>query len=295
MEKSDTARWWRLTTQIADDVETLTLLAMENGAGGCQIIDGNSALVFVNGGRTAAESVSNFLLANGASSVAIVPEAEINWVARCQEVWQPIKVGQICVVPIVDRDTITLDQTPEAPDLIHEIRLIPNTAFGTGHHESTQQILKLLQHPRFAVRPPADVFDIGTGTGVLAFAASLLFPTATVVALDVDPGSVERAVENRQLNPKCTGVKFLGGTFDERFHKFDLITANIYAEILIDYEPLFFSHLNAGGVLILAGILDELAPQLEQIFAVRFKLLEKLSQGEWMAYLMEKKYGEEVK
>ena len=278
--------WWRLTTK-ANDVESLTLLALENGAGGCHVVSDDLAIVYVQGANEAAQNVRTFLLQHGASEVAIESEPEVNWVARCNEIWQPVTIGHIRVTPVVDPDAPTI-ANPTTDDVL-EIRLVPNTAFGTGHHESTQQIIELLQDERLAVVSPKSILDVGTGTGVLAFAAALLFPKASVSALDVDPRSVARALENRELNPRCKHVSLLDGTFDDRFGQVELITANIYAEILCDYEPLFYSHLSNHGHLILAGVLDDLAEELESTFARRFLTLKSSHVGEWMGYLMQRK------
>lgn len=282
------SNWWRLTTR-ADDVESLTLLALENGAAGSHLISDQIAAVFVNGTEESAQAIRDFMLTQGATEVTLESEPEINWVARCNEIWQPIQVGRIRVTPIVDPETLNLNATPTPANDVLEIKLVPNTAFGTGHHESTQQILQLLQDPRLVAAAPGEFFDLGTGTGVLAFAAALLYPEGKVSALDIDPRSVARARENHALNPSCRNVTLHEGTFDDRFGQFDTITANIYAEILCDYEPLFYSHLKSTGHLILAGILEEFASDVEITFADRFLTLERQQSGEWFSYLLRKR------
>jgi ribosomal protein L11 methyltransferase len=131
--------------------------------------------------------------------------------------------------------------------------------FGTGHHESTHAALELLQSAEVSELSPQKIFDLGTGSGILAIAAQLLYSEATIVGNDIDEAALNNAAENAAING-CSTIEFITGSLpDPRLPAkgFDLILANIYAEALCSLEEEIHKLSKPGGLLILAGIFGD--------------------------------------
>jgi len=128
----------------------------------------------------------------------------------------------------------------------------PGMAFGTGHHETTKACLQLIE--RFSKNSPKDRFlDVGTGTGILAIAASRLGFKA-VVGVDIDPLAIDAAKRNAELN-SLQNVEIKEGTIAGVYGSFDMIAANLMSEVLIRIAPEIASRLNHTGIAILSGML----------------------------------------
>ncbi len=181
------------------------------------------------------------------------------------------------IEPIEDADWVTMSQAGLAP--ICEGRFVVHTAshpapappggraflieagraFGTGHHETTAGCLGMLD-ALASDNSFADIVDLGTGTGLLAFAASELWPAAHVLATDIDPIAIEvtrinmaaNAIEHVELRV-ADGAQDLGASADSQF---DLIIANILAGPLIAMAPEIAAIAAPSAVIILAGLLE---------------------------------------
>jgi ribosomal protein L11 methyltransferase len=129
------------------------------------------------------------------------------------------------------------------------------------------------------------LFDVGTGTGILAIAAALLVPGSRVVAIDVDSQAVEVARENIAINSLSGSIELRAGQPRElAAEKFDVIVANLTAEVIIDLVADLTQCLALGGRLILSGILSELAIDVERALgAGGFTVTERRVVGEWCA------------
>ncbi|GLV49041.1 ribosomal protein L11 methyltransferase [Thermus sp. LT1-2-5] len=161
-----------------------------------------------------------------------------------------------------------------------EIPLViePGMAFGTGHHETTRlALMALARH----LAPGERVLDLGTGSGILAIAAAKL--GAEAVGVDIDPSVLPQAEENARLN----GVfaRFLEGSLEEALPlgPFDLLVANLFAELHQAFAPRYGEALAPGGRLLLTGILKEKAPLVrEALRDAGFFPLEEAEEGEWV-------------
>lgn len=169
-----------------------------------------------------------------------------NWAARSQASLRAITAGRLIVAPPWDLPT-----TPPDP----EGRLIviqPSMGFGTGHHATTRLCLEALQQLPLAGQR---VVDVGTGSGVLAIAASLL-GAAQVVGLDDDPDAVRSARESLALNPAATVELGVADLRESPPGRFDIVLANLTGALLVSAAP----HLRAlgvpGGRFVLSGFLD---------------------------------------
>jgi len=154
-------------------------------------------------------------------------------------------------------------------------------AFGTGTHETTRLCLEEIErHWR-----GGSLLDVGTGTGILAIAAALLAPGSRVVAIDVDPQAVEVARENLAINGVANSVELSEGQ-PRKFagQQFDLVVANLTAEVIVEMIDDLDRCLAAEGLMILSGILGVFAQDVERALAAsRLKVTERREAGEWVA------------
>lgn len=154
----------------------------------------------------------------------------------------------------------------------------PGMAFGTGHHETTRLALSALARH---LRPGERVLDLGTGSGILAIAAAKLGGKA--LGVDIDETVLPQAEENARRNG--AGVCFLPGSLEEALPHgpFDLLVANLFAELHRELAPLYPKALAPGGRLLLTGILLEKASLVKEAMAREgFSLLEEEREGEWV-------------
>jgi ribosomal protein L11 methyltransferase len=164
-------------------------------------------------------------------------------------------------------------------------------AFGTGQHATTSGCLAALDKLQRGGKAFANVADIGTGTGLLAFAAVALWPEARVIATDIDPVAIDVARDNAAINRVTlghAGGELLLGVADGMDSPllaarapFDLIVANILAGPLIELAPDFAKALAPGGTVVLAGLLDGQADGVIGAYEeLGLKLAERGS-GQW--------------
>ncbi|GEM85319.1 50S ribosomal protein L11 methyltransferase [Meiothermus hypogaeus] len=159
------------------------------------------------------------------------------------------------------------------------ILLEPGMAFGTGHHETTRMALEALAE---RVEPDMRVLDLGTGSGILAIGAAML--GAQAVGVDIDPAVIPQASENAKLNQ--VKVSFDLGSLDDVEGPFDLVVANLYAELHAYFAPKYRGLFGICGTLILSGILLEREALVrEALEASAFALLARRQEGEWVCLI----------
>ena len=280
-------RWWRahLSCENSDDTAGAV---MALGAGGVEIASATELYAFLHGTPEERDQFRDQLetLTLTCRSISEVPEQ--NWVQRCDELWDSVQIGKLTVTPI-------LEESKAAPNTdMTELRLCPGTGFGTGHHATTTLALELLQHPSVTERSPKSALDVGTGSGILAIAYHLLYQTECD-AIDTDADALVNATENLRLNGITDAVRLLEGQLSDHFetrhfNTYDLVLANIYAEVLCQLEPLFYDHLNPDGILILAGIMAEKTGLVQNAFASesRWTVLEQDERDQWVGMMLRK-------
>lgn len=206
-------------------------------------------------------ALQDFFAQGHVLSVAPVPEQD--WVRLTQAQFDPVRITpDFWIVP----------SWHEVPDgARHVIRLDPGLAFGTGTHPTTAMCLRWI-----AAQPPTgrQVLDYGCGSGILAMAASL-YGAAAVDAVDIDPAAVQATADNATRNH----IELRTGLPDAAGGSYDLVIANILAGPLLDLAPRLCGHLAAGGQLLLSGLLQEQAEQLQQAYA-RWLPLQQVDQQE---------------
>lgn len=172
---------------------------------------------------------------------------ERNWNEEWEKTIQPITVGRFFIHP-------TWSDEPPPQNCIPLV-IDPKMAFGTGYHETTRLLLRLLPDH---VRPGDRVLDMGTGTGILAIAA-LRLGVGGALGIDIDPWCFDNATENARLNTVSDRLEIRIGSTEQipANARFDLILANINRNILLDMAGTLTGYLSAGGILMLSGIMEE--------------------------------------
>ena len=229
------------------------------------------------------------LRALGSGNPRIEELGEADWVTMSQEGLQPIRAGRFYVHTPMYRSV---------PPGMVPFEIDASLAFGTGQHATTSGCLEALDRLEREGRKFANMADIGTGTGLLAFAALSLWPEARCIATDVDPVAVDVARDNAAIN----GVKAghgAGQLLLAQAHgmdspmlsarkPFDLIIANILAGPLIELAGDFAAALAPGGIVILAGLLNTQADSVESAYDARGFTLRERGAGEWPVLVCER-------
>lgn len=198
--------------------------------------------------------------------------SEKDWNESWKQNFQPIEVGdKLNIIP------------PWLEPIAGRINLIidPGMAFGTGHHETTMRCLMLIEELSRRMSVKNCFLDLGTGTGILAIAASKL-GFSEVVGLDIDPLAIEAARRNAKLNDleniiiKCDKLNDIG-------HTFDFIVANLLSGTLIELAAEITSHLNDKGVVLFSGIIEGQENDVIKIFK-RYGIcfIDKIIDGKWV-------------
>ena len=202
-------------------------------------------------------------------AVALAPDVEVVVKTRPgagEEVWRDAYKRHFRLTRVTDQLVIapSWEQCDPKPGE-HLLHLDPGLAFGTGDHASTRLVLRAIQNladQRHVVR---SFLDVGTGSGILAMACARFWPTSDGLALDNDPVATRTAQENFEENA-VTSVAIATATVESVTDHFDLILANIQADVLCAMAADLMERLRTGGVAILAGILDHQAPDVIRAF-----------------------------
>jgi ribosomal protein L11 methyltransferase len=220
--------------------------------------------------------------ANAKPVVEKLPDAD--WVVMSQQGLEPVHAGRFYVHTSSNKGIVPKGAVPF---LIEASR-----AFGTGGHETTSGCLMMLDSMKRAGKRFDVIADIGTGTGLLAFAAHSLWPKAYLTASDIDPISVDVTADNARVNNVPCGVSqgqlalcAAEGTAHPLIASrapYDLVTANILAGPLIELAPSIAQIIDDGGALILAGLLNTQAEAVLRAYRLHgFRLQKRVDCGDW--------------
>ena len=215
-----------------------------------------------------------------------------DWVTASQSGLDPFTVGRFYV-------RLSGEAPPDDPSLI-DLRIDASRAFGTGHHPTTFGCLSALDDLRSSGARFSRVADIGTGTGLLAFAAAHLWPRARIVASDIDPVAVELAAEFAELNGIATGRAAGDMTLltapgadhplIRRRAPYDLVIANILAGPLIALAPDLAAIQAEGGTLVLAGLMSDQAERVAAAYRRQgYRLAERRERENWPTLVLKKR------
>ena len=221
-----------------------------------------------------------------ASEPQVEQLGDANWVAMSQAGLQPIRAG---------RFTVHTPTFPPDPGRVN-FEIDAGLAFGTGQHATTAGCLAALDNLEANGCSFANIADIGTGTGLLAFAALALWPEARCIATDIDPVAIAVARENAAINRIKLGhgagelLLAVADGMDSPMlaarAPYDLIVANILAGPLVELAPDFARSLAPGGTVVLAGVLDSQAETVATAYVAQGLELEVRPTGEWPVLIL---------
>jgi ribosomal protein L11 methyltransferase len=224
-------------------------------------------------------------LPSAAKAKATIEELpDEDWLVMSQQGLAPVHAGRFYVHTSTNKGVVPKGATPF---LIEAAQ-----AFGTGGHETTSGCLSMLDAMKRRGLSFDHIVDIGTGTGLLAFAARHLWPRAYLTASDIDPVSIDVTDYNADVNGVPLGQAMgelalcaASGTDHELIQRrapFDLVIANILAGPLIELAPAFAAIAREGGSLILAGLLDTQAASVISAYRTQgFRLQQRTDNGDW--------------
>lgn len=203
-----------------------------------------------------------------------VPDED--WAARSQAALRAVRVGSIVIAPPWDVPA------PDPQDPVTIIVIRPSMGFGTGHHATTRLCLDAIQQIDLRGR---SVMDVGTGSGVLAIAASLLRATP-VVGFDDDEDAVAAARDNLTLNPHARASLDVGDLRTGGRSMSDVVIANLTGGLLIGAAASLRQLTKRGGRLILSGFLTTEASDVIRAFAP-LTVERRAEEGEWLCVTLQ--------
>ena len=207
---------------------------------------------------------------------------DVDWVNNWKQYFHQFYIDDILVIPSWEK------VKPEDSDKM-VIHIDPGTAFGTGMHETTQLCMRQLKK---YVKDGMEILDVGTGSGILSIAA-LKLGAGHAVGTDLDPCAISATRENLEANqiPEGSMDVMIGNIIDDKavqdqvgYEKYDIVTANILADVLIPLTPVICHQMKPGALYITSGILD--VKEDVVVKAVKdagLEVLEVTHQGEWVS------------
>ena len=205
-----------------------------------------------------------------------------DWINNWKQYFHQFYVDDILIIPSWE------EVRPEDQDKMI-IHIDPGTAFGTGMHETTQLCMRQLKK---YVNKDTQILDVGTGSGILSIAA-LKLGAAHAVGTDLDPCAISAVKENLEANevPVTDMDMILGNIIDDKeiqdevgYEKYDIVVANILADVLIPLTPVILHQMKKGGLYITSGIIDDKEESVvAAVKAAGLEVVEVTHQGEWVS------------
>ncbi len=218
----------------------------------------------------------------GACTIEESQTEDVDWVNNWKQYFHQFYVDDVLIIPSWE------EVKPEDEDKMI-IHIDPGTAFGTGMHETTQLCIRQI---RKYVTPDTTILDVGCGSGILGMLA-LKFGAKYSVGTDLDPCAIDATYENMEVNgiTKEQYEVMIGNIIDDKevqdkvgYEKYDIVVANILADVLVPLTPVILHQLKTGGIYITSGIID--AKEETVVKAVKeagLEVLEVTYQGEWVS------------
>lgn len=218
----------------------------------------------------------------GEGSVTIDETEDIDWINNWKQYFHQFYIDDILVIPSWE------DIKPGDKEKM-VLHIDPGTAFGTGMHETTQLCIRQL---RKFITPETVLLDVGTGSGILAI-LSLMFGAKHAVGTDLDICAVEAVAQNCADNGIDTSDfdMMIGNIISDKeiqdavgYDKYDIVVANILADVLVPLTPVIVNQLKKGGIYITSGIIDDKEQTVvDAVKAAGLEVLEVTYQGEWVS------------
>lgn len=218
----------------------------------------------------------------GEGSISVEETEDIDWINNWKQYFHQFYIDDLLVIPSWE------EVVPEDQDKMI-LHIDPGTAFGTGMHETTQLCIRQLKK---YITPATQLLDVGTGSGILAIIA-LLYGIDHAVGTDLDPCAVEAVRENMEANhiEQAAFEMMIGNIITDRavqervgYGRYDIVVANILADVLVELTPVIRNCLKDGGIYITSGIIDDKEETVvEAVRAAGLQVLEVTYQGEWVS------------
>lgn len=206
---------------------------------------------------------------------------DVDWVNNWKQYFHQFYVDDILIIPSWE----DVKPEDEGKMIIH---IDPGTAFGTGMHETTQLCIRQIKK---YVTDTTRILDVGCGSGILGMLA-LKFGAAYSVGTDLDPCAIDATHENMKENgvEKTRYEVMIGNIIDDKeiqdrvgYEKYDIVAANILADVLVTLTPVIVNQLKPGGIYITSGIIDDKEEVVKQAVSdAGLELLDVTYQGEWV-------------
>ena len=218
----------------------------------------------------------------GECSITESETEDKDWINNWKQYFKQFYVDDILIIPSWE------EVKPEDRDKMI-IHIDPGTAFGTGMHETTQLCIRQLKK---YVTKDTELLDVGTGSGILSIIA-LKLGARHAVGTDLDPCAVPAVEENKEVNgiPVEAFDMMIGNIIDDKevqdkvgYEKYDIVTANILADVLVPLTPVIVHQMKPGAVYITSGILDVKEEVVKDaVVAAGLEVVEVTHQGEWVS------------
>ena len=205
-----------------------------------------------------------------------------DWINNWKQYFHQFYVDDILIIPSWEE----VRKEDEDKMIIH---IDPGTAFGTGMHETTQLCMRQLKK---YVTEETELLDVGTGSGILSIVA-LKLGAKHAVGTDLDPCAISATEENLEANEIAPGSMdvLIGNIIDDKavqdqvgYEKYDIVAANILADVLVPLTPVILNQMKKGGIYITSGIIDEKEEVVvEAVKKAGLEVLEVTHQGEWVS------------
>ncbi len=226
------------------------------------------------------QELHDFNIDIGEGTVTVDETEDIDWINNWKQYFHQFTIDDVLVIP-------SWEEVREEDKDKFILHIDPGTAFGTGAHETTQLCIRAL---RKYITPETNLLDVGTGSGILAI-LSLMFGAKHAVGTDLDPCAVEAVADNmvqNNINPSDFEM-MIGNIITDKdiqdrvgYECYDIVVANILADVLVPLTPVIVNQMKAGAVYITSGIIEGKETIVAEAMAkAGLTVVSTTSQGEW--------------
>ena len=218
----------------------------------------------------------------GEGTISVDETEDIDWINNWKKFFHQFYIDDLLVIP-------SWEEVPEDDKNKKILHIDPGTAFGTGMHDTTQLCIRQIK--KF-LTPETVLLDVGSGSGILSIIA-LMYGAKKAVGTDLDPCAIEAVRQNMETNGirKEDFTMMIGNIITEKeiqdkvgYLCYDIVVANILANVLVDLTPVIIEQMKPGGIYITSGIIQEKEETVaEAVRKVGLEIIEITRQGEWVS------------
>ena len=220
----------------------------------------------------------------GEGSILVTETEDIDWINNWKQYFHQFYIDDLLVIPSWEE----VEEKDRDKKILH---IDPGTAFGTGMHETTQLCIRQIKK---YLTPETELLDVGTGSGILAILA-LMYGAKHAVGTDLDPCAVEAVAQNMEANgvARESFEMMIGNIITDKevqdrvgYECYDIVVANILADVLVPLTPVIVHQLKKGGVYITSGIINTKEETVRRaVEEAGLEILEVTYQGEWVSVM----------